>query len=105
MSAIHRSITLDVHTRRWRVHWPAVLGAIAATAVVALAGASPAGAAGHAGTDAFAQRNLVSDIPGVARITDPNLVNPWGLAAGPATPLWVADNGTDVSTLYSGGVR
>ncbi len=23
----------------------------------------------------------------------------------PATPAWVADNGTDVSTLYSGGVR
>jgi uncharacterized protein (TIGR03118 family) len=47
----------------------------------------------------------MSDIPGVARITDPNLVNPWGLAAGPATPVWVADNATDVSTLYSGGVR
>jgi uncharacterized protein (TIGR03118 family) len=41
----------------------------------------------------------------VARITDPNLVNPWGLAFGPTTPAWVSDNGTDVSTLYSGGVR
>jgi uncharacterized protein (TIGR03118 family) len=47
----------------------------------------------------------VSDIPGVARITDPNLLNPWGLSAGPATPLWVADNGTGVSTLYSGAVH
>ena len=82
-----------------------MLGVIAATAVVALTGAGPAGATGHPGTSAFTQRNLVSDIPGVARITDPNLVNPWGLSAGPATPLWVADNGTDVSTLYSGGVR
>jgi uncharacterized protein (TIGR03118 family) len=78
---------------------------LATTAAVALAGAGPAGATGSAMGSAFSQRNLVSDIPGVARITDPNLVNPWGLSAGPTTPLWVADNGTDVSTLYSGGVR
>ena len=32
---------------------------------------------------------------------DPNLVNPWGMAAGPTTPLWVSDNGADVSTLYT----
>jgi uncharacterized protein (TIGR03118 family) len=53
----------------------------------------------------YTQRNLVSDVPGRARLTDPNLVNAWGLAAGPSTPLWVADNGTNVSTLYSGAVH
>ena len=105
MSAIHRSTTLDVRWRWWPTRCLGVLGALAATVAVALAGAGVAGATGHPGTAAFTQRNLVSDIPGVARITDPNLVNPWGLSAGPATPLWVADNGTDVSTLYSGGVR
>jgi uncharacterized protein (TIGR03118 family) len=31
---------------------------------------------------------------------DPNLVNAWGLAMGPSTFLWVANNGTDTSTLY-----
>ena len=103
MSAIHRSTTLDVRWRRWPTRCLGVLGALAAAVAVALPGA--AGATGHPATGAFTQRNLVSDIPGVARITDPNLVNPWGLSAGPATPLWVADNGTDVSTLYSGGVR
>ena len=35
-----------------------------------------------------------------AQIVDPNLKNPWGLAFGPTTPLWVADNGTSVATLY-----
>jgi uncharacterized protein (TIGR03118 family) len=50
------------------------------------------------------QRNLVSDQPGKARVTDPNLVNAWGLAAGPMTPLWVADNHKDVSTIYPGGL-
>ncbi|MFL6595112.1 MAG: TIGR03118 family protein, partial [Chthoniobacterales bacterium] len=35
-------------------------------------------------------------------ITDTNLVNPWGMSHGPNTPLWVSDNGADVSTLYQG---
>src|SRR5262249_20752919 len=25
----------------------------------------------------------------------------WGLSQGPSTPLWVSDNGTDVTTLYT----
>jgi uncharacterized protein (TIGR03118 family) len=36
-------------------------------------------------------------------VRDRNLVNAWGLSFGPSTPLWVSDNGTDVTTLYSGG--
>jgi uncharacterized protein (TIGR03118 family) len=79
------------------------LGILAATAALMLSGVSAAAA--HGPGNVYKKRNLVSDIDGVARITDPNLVNPWGLAAGPSTPVWVADNGTDVSTLYSGGVR
>jgi uncharacterized protein (TIGR03118 family) len=56
----------------------------------------------------FRQVNLVSDQPGVAALTDPDLVNAWGLSATPGTdaapgsPLWVSDNGTDKSTLYAG---
>jgi uncharacterized protein (TIGR03118 family) len=79
------------------------LGILAATAALMLSGVAAAQA--HGNGNVYKKRNLVSDIDGVARITDPNLVNPWGLAAGPATPVWVADNGTDKSTLYSGGVR
>jgi uncharacterized protein (TIGR03118 family) len=45
---------------------------------------------------------LVSDQPGVAPVTDPDLVNAWGLTAGPTTPWWVSDNGTNKSTLYRG---
>ena len=43
---------------------------------------------------------LVSNVAGAAPITDPNLVNAWGLTASPTSPWWVADNGTDVSSLY-----
>jgi len=50
----------------------------------------------------YQQTNLVSDVPGLAATTDPNLVNPWGIARGPSSPWWVADNGTGVSTLYNG---
>jgi len=53
-----------------------------------------------AGAD-FAQNNLISDRPGVAANTDPNLVNPWGLAQTTTGPLWVADNGSGKSTVYS----
>jgi uncharacterized protein (TIGR03118 family) len=51
----------------------------------------------------FLKTNLVSDTPGLAQITDPNLVNPWGLALNP-TPgfFWVADNGAGVATVYDG---
>ena len=42
---------------------------------------------------------LVSSVAGPAH-TDSNLINAWGLTAGPATPWWVADNGTNLSTIY-----
>ena len=47
------------------------------------------------------QTNLVSDLPGVARFTDPNLVNPWGISQGPG-PLWISDNNSGLSTIYNG---
>jgi hypothetical protein len=51
------------------------------------------------------QTNLVSDQPGKARITDPNLVNPWGMSRGADTPVWVSNTNTGTSTLYSGAVN
>ena len=50
----------------------------------------------------YVQTNLISDIPGLAPTTDHFLVNPWGIAHSPTTPWWVADNGTGVSTIYTG---
>ena len=52
----------------------------------------------------FHQTNLVSDLPGVAAITDPDLVNPWGITFSGTSPFWVADNVAGKSTLYSGDV-
>jgi uncharacterized protein (TIGR03118 family) len=53
----------------------------------------------------YAQINLASDVPGVARVTDPYLVNPWGLSFSPTGPFWFADNGTGVSDLLDGRGR
>jgi len=50
----------------------------------------------------FRRVNLVSDIPGVALRSDPNLVNSWGIAFSATSPVWIADNGTGNSTLYRG---
>src|SRR5881396_619844 len=58
-------------------------------------------AATIARADSYSWQNLQSDIPGVAQHVDPNLVNPWGMAANSTgTVIWVSDNGTGVSTLY-----
>jgi len=48
----------------------------------------------------YVQTNLVSDQAGKAAITDPNLVNVWGLAVSPAA-FWVANNGSDNTTVYT----
>ncbi|WP_433973001.1 TIGR03118 family protein [Tunturiibacter lichenicola] len=50
----------------------------------------------------YTQVNLVSNVSGVAPVTDPNLINPWGLSRSSGSPWWVSDNGTGVSTLYNG---
>ena len=51
---------------------------------------------------AFSMSALVSDGAVAAVTTDANLVNPWGIVFGPGTPVWVANNGTETSTLYDG---
>jgi uncharacterized protein (TIGR03118 family) len=45
---------------------------------------------------------LVADQAGAAPTVDPNLVNGWGISQGPTTPWWVANQGSNTSTLYTG---
>jgi uncharacterized protein (TIGR03118 family) len=47
------------------------------------------------------QTNLVSDLPGVAQMQDPNLVNPWGISESSGSPFWISDNNSGLSTLYA----
>src|SRR5256714_15660133 len=75
------------------------LAIVLAASLVSL---SAIGAQAGAGKNAFSQTNLVSNIPGMAQFTDPNLRNPWGISASATSPMWVSDNGAGVTTLYRG---
>jgi uncharacterized protein (TIGR03118 family) len=80
----------------------AVVAAVSASLVSSgIVTAASAGAGGIA-TRSYDQTNLVSDIPGLAAHTDPNLKNPWGTSVGPGTPIWVSDNHAGAATLYDG---
>jgi uncharacterized protein (TIGR03118 family) len=74
--------------------------AAAALMLVSVAASALPSATSAAEPNFYVVTSLVSDEPGVAPVHDPDLVNPWGLDALAGSPWWVADNETDVSTLY-----
>ncbi len=49
----------------------------------------------------YSQTNLVSSGYIAAKVTDPNLINPWGMVASATSPLWVSNQGTNTSTVYA----
>ncbi len=55
-----------------------------------------------AATDAYVRTDLVSDPAGGAAVTDPNLINPWGVSFTATGPFWVSDAGKGVATVYNG---
>jgi uncharacterized protein (TIGR03118 family) len=61
----------------------------------------PAGAQARPENE-YVVHNLVSDGTIPADHVDTNLVNAWGLSRSATSPWWVADNGTNLSTLYNG---
>ena len=69
--------------------------------ILSLSAVLSGAAAGAQTTQHYTQTNLVSDRPGVAAVTDPNLVNPWGLTRSSGSPWWVSDNGPGLATLYN----
>ena len=81
------------------------MSAVAVLMVVLIPFASTRHASAAAASDIYHQTNLVSDLPGVALIQDPDLVNPWGISMSGASPFWVANNGSGTATLYAGDVK
>src|SRR5258705_3941101 len=91
-----------VSVPRVRASWRGLT--IAATVALVLGVAVPASA--HDGpAPRITEIDQVSDQAGKAKITDPSLVNAWGLALSPTSPIWSANNGTDTATLYAGGLN
>lgn len=72
-----------------------------AVAMIAMAIAALYASSWRAEAGAYVQTNLVSDIPGLAPVTDPNLQNPWGVSESATSPLWISDQAAGVATLYT----
>jgi uncharacterized protein (TIGR03118 family) len=68
---------------------------------LACAGALVVAARSTPRADTFVVQRLVSDVPGRAAHVDPQLVNPWGLAATPTGEWWTGNEARESSTLYS----
>ena len=83
-----------------RSRWIALAG-VALAALLATAGTA-AGASRHHRGGSYTVTPLVADQAGYAPTVDPNLINGWGISAGPTTPWWVSNQGTSTSTLYDG---
>ena len=50
----------------------------------------------------YEQRNLVSDVPGMAAFTDTNLVGASGIIHSSTSPLWVNTTASGLSLLFNG---
>ncbi|SCG35965.1 TIGR03118 family protein [Micromonospora inositola] len=81
------------------------IGAVAAATAVGSPAMADDGGHGEDRAPRFDVINQVSDQESRRpAVVDPDAVNSWGLALGPRTPLWVANNGTNTATVYRGGV-
>ena len=85
---------------RYRIYLfvtPLLLVSILAAFVTFMPGLTQAKSGGF-----YRQTNLVSNIPGMAKFTDPNLKNPWGMSHSAGSPWWISDNNAGVATVYKG---
>ncbi len=79
----------------------AVLALLAAGCLTPIAAGAKVAPARATTSGTVLQTNLVSDLPGVAAVTDANLVNPWGISESGTSPFWISDNNAGLSTLYN----
>ena len=87
--------------------------AVSAACALSLAGCGGGGSSGGISGSQMTQQTasgfvdtaLVSNKTGVVATTttlDANLSNPWGLVTAKGLPFWIADNNSNVASLYSG---
>ncbi|HTB15064.1 MAG TPA: TIGR03118 family protein [Bryobacteraceae bacterium] len=58
-------------------------------------------ASAQTSANVYVQHNLVSSVPGMADLTDPNLIDPWGMSFSATSPFWVSNHGKGNTTIYS----
>jgi uncharacterized protein (TIGR03118 family) len=100
------------HLQKSRVVVAAAVTALGSLTIAACggdggsSGMSPSGSAGGQQTSTvFTDTALVADkseVVASAKAVDANLQNPWGIAVATGLPFWIADNNSNLATLYSG---
>ena len=100
------------HLQKGRVAVAAAVTALGSLTIAACGGGggsggmSPSGTAGgQQTTTVFTDTALVADkaeVVASAKTVDSNLQNPWGIAVATGLPFWIADNNSNLATLYSG---
>jgi len=85
----------------WRPHSRALYAFLFAIAALWVVPKNAQAQRGKIHEAKLVQTNLVSDIPGLATITDSALVNPWGVSHSSMSPFWVSNQGTSTTTLYA----
>jgi uncharacterized protein (TIGR03118 family) len=58
-------------------------------------------ASAQSSANVYLQHNLVSDVPGLADVTDANLVDPWGMSFSTGSPYWISNHGKGNTTVYT----
>jgi uncharacterized protein (TIGR03118 family) len=99
------------HIINRRIAAPSALSVVCAVALAACGGGGGSGMTSGSTQltaqigEQFADTALVSDnasVVATATTIDPNLQNPWGVAVAPGLPFWIADNNSNLATLYTG---
>jgi uncharacterized protein (TIGR03118 family) len=100
------------HSQKRRMAAPAAATALGTLIIAACggnggsSGSSSAASTGSQQTSTvFTDTALVADkseVVASAKTVDDNLQNPWGIAVATGLPFWIADNNSNLSTLYSG---
>jgi uncharacterized protein (TIGR03118 family) len=94
-----------------RVLVPAGLTALSALIVAACGGGSSGGGSPAASVASQSTSTVYSDtalvvdkaeVVATSISVDANLQNPWGIAIATGLPFWIADNNSNLATLYSG---
>jgi len=74
--------------------------AVAVTAILLSSPRASAQKNSQQAENKYTQVNLVSSGYVAAIVTDPNLINPWGMVAGPTSPVWTSNQGTNTASVY-----
>jgi uncharacterized protein (TIGR03118 family) len=100
------------YLQKSRVAVPAAVTALSTLIIAACGGGGGSSGSSSAASTGSQQTSTVftdtalvadkSEVVASAKTVDANLQNPWGIAVATGLPFWIADNNSNLTTLYSG---